>query len=32
MPGMGGMAGGGRGAGRPKATKPAKKRKGFGEL
>jgi signal recognition particle subunit SRP54 len=38
MPGMGGMPGGmaggrgGRGGGQPKAAKPAKKRKGFGEL
>jgi signal recognition particle subunit SRP54 len=40
MPGMGGMPGGGMPAGRggkggggmPRAPKPAKKRKGFGEL
>jgi signal recognition particle subunit SRP54 len=38
MPGMAGMAGmpggvrGGRGGGQPKAPRPAKKRKGFGEL
>jgi signal recognition particle subunit SRP54 len=33
MPGMGGAPGGrGQGGGLPKAPKPAKKRKGFGEL
>jgi signal recognition particle subunit SRP54 len=34
FPGMGGMPGGGgrSGGGMPKAPKPAKKRKGFGEL
>jgi signal recognition particle subunit SRP54 len=33
MPGMGAAPGGrGKGGGMPKAPKPAKKRKGFGEL